>query len=137
MLVERVEGYCTPSWQRAYQEINEFERARRPRTTDQILDPHLPGRATPPLPRTRRLPDKSWKTEEDWRNRGKWADHLEAVAEMIRRELDHAPWTIVEANDKLHARVKVVRTVERALREGLAREGASASDRPAARYPSG
>ena len=69
-----------------------------------------------------RLHYKSWKlTEEDWRNRGKWEEHLQAADEMILKTSTHrAPWVIVEANDKLYARVKVLRSVERALREGLA-----------------
>ncbi len=40
----------------------------------------------------------------------------------------HAPWVIVEANDKLYARVKVLRTVEQALREGLGRGGDGRGD---------
>ena len=42
---------------------------------------------------------------------------------LLKTSTHHAPWTIVEANDKLHARVKVLRTVERALLDGLARVG--------------
>ena len=56
---------------------------------------------------------------------------------ILKTSTHHAPWVIVEANDKLHARVKVLRTVERALREGLARGGASVPDRPAFDCPSG
>jgi polyphosphate kinase 2 (PPK2 family) len=31
----------------------------------------------------------------------------------------HAPWTVVEANDKLHARVKVVETLADAVKKAL------------------
>ena len=51
-------------------------------------------------------------TEEDWRNREKWDAYEVAVCDMIDRTSTHlAPWTIVEANDKYHARIKVLRTV--------------------------
>ena len=56
---------------------------------------------------------------------------------ILKTSTHHAPWVIVEANDKLHARVKVLRTVERALQEGLARGGAPVPDRPAYGCPSG
>jgi len=39
----------------------------------------------------------------------------------------HAPWTIVEANDKCHARIKVLKTavnmIGRALKKADARKG--------------
>ena len=50
------------------------------------------------------------------RNRDKWNHSLEAVGEMLEKtSTTWAPWTVVEANDKYHARVKVVRTVTEAL----------------------
>ena len=52
---------------------------------------------------------------------------LLAADEMILKTSTHrAPWVIVEANDKLYARVKVLRTVERALRDDLARDRGAA-----------
>ena len=55
-------------------------------------------------------PDKQWKiTDEDWRNREKWDPYWDAVSDMIERTSTvHAPWTIVEGNDKLHARIKTL-----------------------------
>jgi AMP-polyphosphate phosphotransferase len=60
-------------------------------------------------------------TPEDWRNRGRWDDHVAAVSDMVdRTSAAHAPWTLVEARDKCRARVKVSGTlcdrVEAALR---------------------
>jgi polyphosphate kinase 2 (PPK2 family) len=66
-------------------------------------------------------PEKSWKlTGEDWRNRDKWPLYERAAEEMMTRASTvHAPWTIVEANDKLHARIKVLRQAVEAAREAL------------------
>ena len=55
-------------------------------------------------------------TPEDWRNREKWDDYEQALNDMIdRTSTHHAPWTLVEANDKHFARVKVMRTLVEAL----------------------
>ena len=56
---------------------------------------------------------KQWKlTAEDWRNRAKWLDYEQAVNDMVERtSTRHAPWTLVEGNDKNFARLKVLRTV--------------------------
>ena len=56
---------------------------------------------------------------------------------LLKTSTHDAPWTIVEANDKYYARIKVLKTVERALRDGLARVGTPAPDRPAFDCPSG
>ena len=59
-------------------------------------------------------------TAEDWRNREKSAEYHAAVCDMVdRTSTSTAPWTLVEANDKSFARVKILRTIceriERAL----------------------
>lgn len=63
------------------------------------------------------IPFKRFKiTEEDWRNREKWGQYAEAVGDMVdRTSTEIAPWTLVEANDKRWARVKVLRTINQAL----------------------
>ena len=62
-------------------------------------------------------PLKHWKiTEEDWRNRRKWAEHNEAAEAMFEQTWTHyAPWTVIEANYKWYARLKFLRTTIRAL----------------------
>ncbi|MBI5444896.1 MAG: polyphosphate:AMP phosphotransferase, partial [Deltaproteobacteria bacterium] len=51
-------------------------------------------------------------TDEDWRNRDKWDDYELAVCDMIdRTSTEIAPWTLVEANDKNYARVKILKTL--------------------------
>lgn len=58
-------------------------------------------------------PEKQWKiTDEDWRNRAKWDEYCVAVDEMlVRTSTSYAPWTIVEANQKQFARIKVLEKV--------------------------
>jgi polyphosphate kinase 2 (PPK2 family) len=68
-----------------------------------------------------RDPFRSHKlTAEDWRNRARWAQYEHAVEDMLARtSTTVAPWTVVEADDKLHARVKVVRTLADAIEKAL------------------
>ena len=66
-------------------------------------------------------PEKRYKiTDEDWRNREKWPAYEVAVDEMLQKtSTEYAPWVIVEGNDKKYARLKVLRTVRKALEERL------------------
>lgn len=66
-------------------------------------------------------PEKQWKiTDEDWRNREKWDAYVKAVDEMIlRTSTTYAPWTIVEADSKYYARIKILETVVRALKNRI------------------
>jgi len=51
-------------------------------------------------------------TEEDWRNRKKWNAYAEAVHDMVEQtSTKKAPWTLIEANDKYFARIKVLKTI--------------------------
>jgi polyphosphate kinase 2 (PPK2 family) len=51
-------------------------------------------------------------TPEDWRNREKWDDYGRAVCDMVdRTSTENSPWTLVEAENKLYARIKVLRTI--------------------------
>jgi polyphosphate kinase 2 (PPK2 family) len=66
-------------------------------------------------------PFRSYKlTEEDWRNRAKWDRYLEAVEDMLlHTSTSYAPWTVVEAENKYYARVKVVKTIVDAIEKRL------------------
>ncbi|MDO2187305.1 hypothetical protein Q2434_24420, partial [Escherichia coli] len=46
-----------------------------------------------------KTPYKRYKiTEEDWRNRDKWDQYVDAVGDMVdRTSTEIAPWTLVEA----------------------------------------
>ncbi len=127
VMVERVEGFCTqPQWQRAYEEINRFEKL----WTDSggiLCKFWLQIDEETQLERfndRKEDPEKEWKlTDEDWRNRDKWPQYEQAVDEVLQRtHTAHAPWTVVEANDKEYARIKVLKTVIAAIEKRLDQE---------------
>ena len=116
VLVERVEGFCSHAdWMRAYSEINDFE--------EQLVDSGailckfwLHITKDEQLRRFKEREKTSFKrfkiTEEDWRNRKKWPDYEAAACDMIdRTSTDIAPWTIIEAQDKPFARIKLLKTI--------------------------
>ncbi|TSA19995.1 MAG: polyphosphate:AMP phosphotransferase [Betaproteobacteria bacterium] len=116
VLVERIEGFCrTEDWSRAYGEINDFE--------DQMVRHHtvvlkfwLAISKDEQLTRFKQREATEFKqykiTDEDWRNRDRWDDYVHAVCDMVERtSTAHAPWTLVEANDKYFACVKVLTTL--------------------------
>ena len=122
VMVERLEGFCSENdWQRAYNEINEFEKE----LTDwgavvikfwvQIDNETQLERFT----ERQNTPEKQWKiTDEDWRNRDKWDLYEGAVNEMIRKtSTTFAPWYILESDDKKYARIKALRIVIKRIRE--------------------
>ncbi|HEV7406323.1 MAG TPA: UDP-galactose-lipid carrier transferase [Chthoniobacteraceae bacterium] len=120
VLVERVEKFATEKeWRRAYQEINEFERL----ITDDgaiILKFYLHVSKSEQLARFKERqedPYKHWKiNEEDWRNRNKWKEHNTAAEEMFEKTSTRwAPWHVVPANFKWHARVKVLEAIVKTL----------------------
>jgi polyphosphate:AMP phosphotransferase len=113
VLVERVEGFASEvEWQRAYQEINDFEREL---TSSGIilLKYWLHISSEEQLRRfdeRKTNPAKRYKiTAEDYRNREQANQYEAAAADMIARcSPPNAPFTLVEANDKRFARVKVL-----------------------------
>ena len=124
VLVEQVERFATDAeWRRAYSEINEFE--------NELVESGIalvkywlhitPEEQLRRFKEREKIRHKRWKlTKEDWRNREKWPDYERAVNEMVERTSTRlAPWTLIEANDKYFARLKVLRAacdaIERAL----------------------
>lgn len=116
VLVERVEGFCShEDWMRAYGEINDFE--------EQLIDNGtlvfkfwLQISREEQLRRFREREQTSFKrfkiTPEDWRNREKWDEYEGAACDMIdRTSTEIAPWTLVEADNKQYARIKVLKTL--------------------------
>ena len=115
VLAERVEGLCTTDeWQRAYREINEFEKMLA--NSGAVIIKfwlHLDRKEQLKRFKSReRAAYKRWKiTDEDWRNREKWENYEPAVAEMIQKtSTTYAPWTVVESNSKYYSRLKVIET---------------------------
>ncbi len=126
VMVERIEGFCSEEeWRRAYREINEFEKQLADSGTALIkfwlhIDRDEQLRRFEARQQT---PEKQWKiTEEDWRNREKYEQYRVCVVEMLQRtSTTYAPWTILEANCKLYARIKAIRTVAKTLEDALGR----------------
>jgi polyphosphate kinase 2 (PPK2 family) len=124
VLVERVEGFCSEEeWRRAYREINEFE-AQQASVGMAIQKFWLHISKEEQLRRFRdreRDPFRAHKlSEEDWRNRARWKEYARAADEMLSRtSTAYAPWTVVEADDKLYARVKVARTLADAIERAV------------------
>ncbi len=128
VMVERIEG-ITPEERcaMAYREINEFEEELI-REGAVILKFWLHIDKDEQLKRfnaRKNDPLKQWKiTDEDWRNREKWDKYESAVNEMIAKtSTKKAPWNIIEANDKLYARIKVMNTIIDVLSECIKRSG--------------
>ncbi|MEL7449679.1 MAG: polyphosphate:AMP phosphotransferase [Pseudomonadota bacterium] len=125
VLVERVEGFATETeWRRAYAELNDFEaclvehKILLLKFWVQISSDEQLAR----FKRREKSPQKSWKlTDEDWRNRARWQEYQQAAHDMIQHTSTmSAPWTLVEGNSKLHARIKIMRTVRDQLSDALA-----------------
>jgi polyphosphate kinase 2 (PPK2 family) len=116
VLVERVEGFCAEAdWLRAYTEINDFEHDLADAGVI-VVKFWLQISQEEQLRRFKereKIEFKRFKiTEEDWRNREKWDAYQEAICDMVdRTSTGTAPWTLIEANDKGYARVKVLRTI--------------------------
>jgi polyphosphate:AMP phosphotransferase len=124
VLVERVEGFAAePDWLRAYGEINDFE-AQLVRAGNVVVKFWLQISKDEQLRRFQEREETGFKrfkiTPEDWRNREKWEEHERAASDMIERtSTEHAPWTLIEAEDKYYARVKILKTISDAI-EGAA-----------------
>ena len=124
VLVERVEGFATPSeWGRAYDEINEFER-ELVRWGAILLKFWVDVSPEEQLRRFRdreQDPAKQWKiTDEDWRNRDKYPQYKAAIEDMFRlTSTPFAPWMVLESDDKRYARVKALKIINDALEARL------------------
>ncbi len=124
LLVERVEGFThKEDWMRAYTEINDFE--------EQLAEHGIvlvkywihidKDEQLARFKAREQIPYKQHKiTEEDYRNREKWEAYDHAVNDMIERtSTRYAPWSLIEGNDKRHARVKALRLFCDRLEEQL------------------
>jgi polyphosphate:AMP phosphotransferase len=124
VLVERIEGFAPPAdWNRAFHEINEFE-AQLVEHGIVVNKFWLHISQAEQLKRFKERQTVAYKqykiTDEDWRNRKQWDDYKIAVDEMVARcGTEYAPWTIVAANDKRHARIQILKTIVQRLRAAL------------------
>jgi len=114
--VERVMGFCTPDQvQEFYAEVPDFEHMLvRSKLRlfkfwltigqeEQLRRFH--GRKTDPL--------KHWKLSPiDYAAIGKWDEYTKAKDDMFSQtHTEHAPWTVIKANDKKRARLNAMRVV--------------------------
>ncbi len=133
VLVERIEGFATDEqWSRAYAEIVGFEETLVREGViivkfwmhidDDEQLARFEDRQQDPL--------RQWKiTDEDWRNRQRNRDYDEAAEDMfVKTDHELAPWNLVGANNKRHARVTVLETLNDRVAEGMERWGAPVPD---------
>ncbi|NHB56734.1 polyphosphate:AMP phosphotransferase [Acinetobacter shaoyimingii] len=121
VLVERVEGFASDvEWKRAYDEINRFEKDLSD-TQTVVVKFWLAISKDEQEQRFKareETPHKRFKiTEEDWRNRGRWDDYLNAAADMLQRtSTDYAPWHVIATNDKYSARIQILKALLKQLK---------------------
>ncbi|MDE2422338.1 MAG: phosphate--AMP phosphotransferase [Gammaproteobacteria bacterium] len=120
VLVERVEGFVRAGeWQSAYAEINHFERDLTSGGT--IIIKFWLSISSDEQERRfmarQETPHKRFKiTSDDWRNRKRWDDYLQAAADVFAQTNTlEAPWIIVATDDKLTARLAVLESLNRRL----------------------
>lgn len=124
VLVERLEGFCRPDeWQRAYAEINGFERELTGHGTI-VLKYWLHISHAEQLRRFRERETTAHKRHkmnaEDWRNRRKRAAYEIAVGDMLAlTDKKNAPWHLVPADNKRYARLEVLRSASRQIEAAL------------------
>ncbi len=124
VLVERVEGFASAAeWRRAYDEINAFEQlmvddgARIAKVFLYITPDEQLRRFRDRL----EYPLKRWKLSyEDFRNREKWSDYETAVNDMLAKTNTRtAPWKLIPANCKRHARIAAMTEIADRLEAGV------------------
>ncbi|GEK34659.1 polyphosphate kinase 2 family protein [Kurthia sibirica] len=133
VLVERIEEFATEAeWQRAYKEINEFEKVL---TDDNfiMLKFWIHISADEQLERFKlrqQDPYKHWKlTDEDWRNREKWPAYVQAANDMFAKtDMKNAPWILIEGNDKKYARLQVLKEIIKHCEQEVAKKGLKITD---------
>ncbi|QDX25462.1 polyphosphate kinase [Sphingomonas suaedae] len=116
VLVERVEGYASEAeWRRGYDEINDFE-AQQAETGATLIKifVHVTQETQDKRLRERiETPWKRWKTGlDDYRNRARRADYLDAMHDTFARtSTDAAPWIVIDGNDKKAARIAALTAI--------------------------
>ncbi len=123
VLVERVERLAPPDrWRAAYDEIAGFERL--------LFDDGMrivkvflyisPDEQLRRFEARLRVPHKRWKLSyEDFRNRARWQEYVEAAEEMFARTERPVPWSVIPSEDKRYGRVAAMRTIVEQLSAGV------------------
>jgi len=124
VLVERLEGFATePEWRRAYRELNEFELELAEHGVI-VIKFWLHISKEEQLHRFRDREATLYKRHkmnaEDWRNRRKWGSYEIAVGDMLAlTSTHHAPWHLVAADNKRHARLEIIKISCRQIEAAL------------------
>lgn len=118
--VEPVMGFCTPEQQRQF--LDETPHFEKMIVNDNVhfFKFWLDISQEMQLKRfhdRRHSPLKSWKfSPMDIAGISKWDDYTKAIELMVEKtHTQHAPWIVVQANDKRRSRVAVIRHILRAL----------------------
>lgn len=118
--VEPVMGFCTPEQQRQF--LDETPHFEKMIVNDNVhfFKFWLDISQEMQLKRfhdRRHSPLKSWKfSPMDIAGISKWDDYTKAIELMVEKtHTDHAPWIVVQANDKRRSRIAVIRHILRAL----------------------
>jgi len=127
VLVERVEGFAREAdWRRGYDEINDFEAQHVTNGTTLVkVFVHVTQKT-----QDKRLEDrlghpwKRWKTGlDDYRNRAKRPEYLDAMHEMFAKtSTENAPWIVIDGNDKKAARIAALTAIADALEKQVPME---------------
>ena len=124
VLVERLEGFATEAeWRRAYRELNEFERELSEHGVI-VIKFWLHISKDEQLRRFRDREATTYKRHkmghEDWRNRRKWSSYEIAIGDMLAlTNTRPAPWHLVAANNKRHARLEIIKASCRQIEAAL------------------
>lgn len=120
VLVERIEGYASEAeWKRGYDEINDFEAQQAASGATIVkLFVHI-TQEKQDMELLERLDDpwKRWKTgADDYRNRARRADYLDALHDMFAQtDTKHAPWTVIDGNSRKAGRIAALTAIANQL----------------------
>lgn len=120
VLVERVEGFASEAeWRRGYAEINDFE-AQQAETGAALIKLFVHVTQETQDKRLRERIESAWKRWktglDDYRNRARRADYLDAMHDMFARtNTEVAPWVVIDGNDKKAARIAALSAIADAL----------------------
>jgi polyphosphate kinase 2 (PPK2 family) len=116
VLVERIENLAADfEWQRAYEEINRFEKDLVDTQTI-VIKFWLAISKDEQEQRFKireETPHKRFKiTSDDWRNRAKWDDYMESAADMFYlTNTAYAPWHVISTDSKRQARLDIMQAI--------------------------
>ncbi|MCX7826370.1 MAG: phosphate--AMP phosphotransferase [Verrucomicrobiae bacterium] len=136
VLVERIDKLCAKEeWQAAYGEIRDFERQLADDGTVLVkFWLHISKKEQRKrFEKCETDPFLRWKVEkEDWKRHRQYKKYYRAAEEMFEKtSTAYAPWTIVEAENRRFASVKVLQTVCDAMAEALRKKRATPAAAPA------